>query len=107
MDYDRDDMNERRKNMVLKAFAMLDKDQSGKVTVSDISGIFDVSRHPEFIEGRASRDQILANFLNQFDGNRGNNDGIITMDEFCDYYSDVSMSVPSDEYFVQMMESTW
>jgi calcyphosin len=93
--------------MVMKAFAMLDTDGSGKVTVSDITGIYDVSRNPEFLEGRATKDQILANFLNQFDGARGNNDGIVTIDEFCDYYTDVSMSTPSDDYFVAMMESTW
>jgi len=38
---------------------------------------------------------------------RGNNDGKVTLDEFLDYYRDLSMSIPSDEYFVAMMESTW
>jgi Ca2+-binding EF-hand superfamily protein len=93
--------------MVMKAFAMLDKNGGGTVTVSDIEGIYDVSRNPEFLEGRASKEQILTNFLNQFEGARGNKDGIITIDEFCDYYTDVSMSTPSDDYFVAMMESTW
>jgi len=91
----------------MKAFAMLDKNGGGTVTVSDIEGIYDVSRNPEFLEGRASKEQILTNFLNQFEGARGNKDGIITIDEFCDYYTDVSMSTPSDDYFVAMMESTW
>lgn len=45
--------------------------------------------------------------MNQFDGARGNNDGKVTWAEFLDYYTDVSMSIPSDEYFVRMMESTW
>jgi Ca2+-binding EF-hand superfamily protein len=103
----RDDLNPRRKKMVMKAFHMLDKDNSGQITVSDIKGIYDVSRNPEFLEGRSTKEQILANFLNQFDGARGNNDGVVTLDEFHDYYKDVGMSVPSDEYFVQMMESTW
>ena len=100
-------MSERRRKMVMKAFAMLDKNNSGTITVSDIAGIYDVSRNPEFLEGRATKEQILTNFLNQFDGARGNNDGVVTVQEFCDYYTDVSMSTPSDEYFVQMMESTW
>jgi len=103
----RDELNQRRQNMVLKAFAMMDKDGSGKISVADITGIYDVSRNPDFIEKRLTRDQILANFLNQFDGARGNNDGKVTLDEFMDYYRDLSMSLPSDEYFVQMMESTW
>ena len=103
----KDELSERRVNMVKKAFMMLDKDGSGKVTVSDIVGIYDVSMNPEFLEGRKTRDEILGEFLNNFDGPRGNNDGTLTWEEFYDYYSDLSMSTPSDEYFVRMMESTW
>ena len=50
---------------------------------------------------------VLAVFLNNFDGARGNNDGVVTKQEWDDYYTDLSMSTPSDEYFVRMMESTW
>jgi Ca2+-binding EF-hand superfamily protein len=46
----------RRKNMVLKAFAMMDKSGNGIITASDIVNIFDVSRNPDFIEGRLTRD---------------------------------------------------
>lgn len=63
--------------------------------------------NPEFLEGRKTRDDILGDFLNNFDGAKGNNDGKVTMNEFTDYYTDLSMSTPSDEYFVRMMESTW
>jgi len=45
--------------------------------------------------------------LNTFDGAHGNNDGVITKNEWTDYYTDLSISLPSDDYFVQMMESTW
>ena len=38
---------------------------------------------------------------------RGNNDGVVTKQEWDDYYTDLSMSLPSDEYFVRMMESVW
>lgn len=103
----KDELSERRVAMVKKAFMMLDKDGSGKITISDINGIYDVSMNPEFLEGRKTRDEILAEFLNNFDGKRGNNDGVLTWEEFYDYYSDLSMSTPSDEYFVRMMESTW
>lgn len=69
--------------------------------------IYDVSMNPDYIEGRKSREQILTEFLSNFEGAKGNRDGIVTKDEFFDYYTDLSMSVPSDEYFVRMMESTW
>lgn len=61
--------------MVEKAFAMLDRDGSGVVQIKDIAGIYDVSMNPEFLEGRKTRDEILMDFLNNFDGAKGNNDG--------------------------------
>jgi Ca2+-binding EF-hand superfamily protein len=103
----REELSERRVNMVKKAFALLDRDRSGKIQINDIDGIYDVSMNPEFLEGKKTKNEILAEFLNNFDGARGNNDGCITWNEFYDYYSDLSMSTPSDEYFVRMMESTW
>ena len=63
--------------------------------------------NPEFVEGRKSKNQILSEFLNNFDGAKGNNDGVVTKEEFFDYYTDISMNLPSDEYFIRMMESTW
>lgn len=103
----REPLNERRLSMVKKAFAILDTSGNGEITVSDIAGIYDVSQSPEFLEGRKTRDEILGEFLNNFDGPRGNNDGKVTFAEFCDYYGDLGMSTPSDEYFVRMMETTW
>ena len=49
--------------MVLKAFAMLDKNGSGNITVSDVISIYDVSMNPDFLERRATKDQILGAFL--------------------------------------------
>jgi len=48
-------MNERRKNMVQKAFAMMDKTGDGRITVEDIEKVYDVSRNPDFLEKRLSR----------------------------------------------------
>lgn len=63
--------------------------------------------NPEFLEGKKTKDEIYREFLCNFEGKRGNKDGVVTFDEFVDYYTDLSMSTPSDEYFVRMMESTW
>ena len=51
-----DELTPRRKNMVLKAFAMMDKGGEGVITVQDIAGVYDVSKHPEFIEKRQTKD---------------------------------------------------
>lgn len=34
-------------------------------------------------------------------------DGIVTLDEFIDYYQDVSASIDDDGYFEHMMRSAW
>jgi hypothetical protein len=45
--------------------------------------------------------------LNSFQGTRDGKSGNVSLAEFVDYYADLSMSLPSDEYFVQLLESTW
>lgn len=103
----RDDLTPRRAAMVEKAFNILDTNGSGQINFQDVSDMYDVSCHKDFIEGRKTKDQIVNEFLNTFDGAKGNNDGTITKTEWYDYYTDLSISLPSDDYFVQMMESTW
>ena len=103
----REPLTERRKAMVDKAFALIDRTGEGNITVADIDAIYDVSQNQDFIDGKKTRQEILEEFLNGFDGAKGNNDGTITKQEWDDYYTDLSMSLPSDEYFCAMMESVW
>ena len=49
----------------------------------------------------------MEEFLANFEGAKGNNDGIVSWEEFLDYYTDLSMSLSDDLYFVRMMESVW
>jgi len=36
-----------------------------------------------------------------------NQDGIVTFEEFCDYFSGVSASIDGDDYFATMMKNSW
>ena len=74
----RDPLTERRKAMVDKAFELIDRNNSGTITIADIDAIYDVSQNQDFIDGKKTREEILAEFLDGFDGMRGNNDGTIT-----------------------------
>jgi len=103
----RDDMNPRRAKMVEKIFKRLDRDGSGVVNLIDVVQIYDVSLNPDFVEQKKTKDQILNELLGNFEGAKGNGDGNVTFQEFFDYYSNLSMSVPNDEYFVRMLESAW
>jgi Ca2+-binding EF-hand superfamily protein len=103
----RDPLTERRLAMVKKAFGILDRNGSGNINCAEIANIYDVSKNPEFLEGKKTKAEILYEFLNNFEGAKGNGDGNVTWEEFVDYYTDLSMSTPSDDYFCVMMESVW
>ena len=103
----REELPERRRELVDRAFQILDKDGSGVIQVQDIKDIYDVSFNKDYQEGTKTREEVLEEFLDSFDGLKGNNDGQVTHQEWVDYYTDLSISVPSDDYFALMMKQVW
>lgn len=93
--------------MVAKVFKKLDRDGSGLITVEDIIKNYDISHVKEVQDGKKTKEEVIGEFLMNFEGVHGNRDAKISWEEFSDYYTDMAMSIPSDDYFVQMLESTW
>jgi Ca2+-binding EF-hand superfamily protein len=52
----RDELTERRLNMVKKAFIMMDRDKSGIITKEDLLGIYDVTKNPQFINRQKTKE---------------------------------------------------
>jgi len=102
----RGSLNSRRLKMVVKAFKKLDADKSGVITVDDMQGIFNAKHHPKVISGEITERDALEIFVNSFDGTNIK-DGRVHLDEFEDYYSNISSGIDDDEYFVRMMEKVW
>jgi len=103
----RGELNERRNTMVNRVFESLDRDRSGVLDRVDVQGFYNAAKHPRVKSGEITAHQALDLFLQGFEGKSGNNDGVITRNEFIDYYTDLSASVPDDAYCVYMMESVW
>jgi len=99
-------LNARRKRLVNMAFGVLDKDGSGQIDLEDIAVAYDVSMHPEFVTGKRTKEDILREFLDAFDVG-GEKDGIVTKEEFQNYYEDVSSSIQNDDYFELMIRNAW
>jgi len=95
-----------RREMVEKAFAILDRDQSGLIDSTDLEKVYDASKHPDVQEGKRTAKEVTEIFLNGFETGKIK-DGKVTQKEFFDYYTDLGASIPSDAYFVQMMQSCW
>ena len=87
------------------AFAKLDKTGNNLVEINDLANTYDVSFHPKFKSGEMSKNDILAEFMQQWD--TCTKDGKVTLEEFIEYYNDVSASIDEDDYFELMMRNAW
>eukprot|EP00831_Metopus_contortus_P080861 TRINITY_DN836_c0_g1_i2.p1 TRINITY_DN836_c0_g1~~TRINITY_DN836_c0_g1_i2.p1 ORF type:complete len:464 (+),score=102.69 TRINITY_DN836_c0_g1_i2:203-1594(+) len=101
----RGELNDRRRSAVYEAFRKLDVTGDGKVTLDDIEQLYKVESHPKFISGQKTKKEILEEFLGQWDTIK--KDGIVTIEEFEDYYKDVSASIDRDDYFELMIRNAW
>lgn len=101
-------MKPNRVALCKKAFKILDRDGSGEVDYNDICDTYNAKKHPAVLEGRKTERQVLDEFLATFEmALSGVADGIVTEEEFLEYYSSVSASIDNEDYFEQMMNSSW
>lgn len=62
--------------------------------------------------GKKTEDEILGEFIETFETNHAINGGgmrdrSVTIDEFMEYYNNVSASIDNDQYFELMMINSW
>ena len=108
------EMSPIRKTFVQKAFKKVDVDGSGELDKNDIKKNYNAKMHPDVKAGKKTEDEILGEFLDTFEdhfcdmkGQEDSRDGIINMNEWLEYYNNVSMSIDRDDYFQVMMNSAW
>jgi hypothetical protein len=105
-------MNSVRRNLAEKAFRIMDKDKSGILDYNDIKGVYNAKKHPDVIQGKKTEEEVLSEFLDTFEAHyaithENSRDGKISIDEWVEYYNNVSMSIDGDDYFKAMMNSAW
>jgi len=98
-----------RRKLVIRIFDLLDRagDGNGTLSVEDIRNSYSAKDNPEVRAGRITVTEALNDFLDAFEGDGGNHDGTVTLDEWTRYYEDLSASIDSDDYFGEMLERTW
>jgi Ca2+-binding EF-hand superfamily protein len=102
----RDPLSERRLSLVRMAFNKLDRDGSGIIDASEVASAYDASKHPEVIAGRMSTKDVLNQFLETFDVG-GVKDGMVTQQEFINYYTNLGASIDNEDYFELMIRNAW
>jgi Ca2+-binding EF-hand superfamily protein len=107
------EMNEFRMNLAKRAFKIMDKDNSGVIDINDLRGRYNAKFHPEVKAGKKTEDEVLAEFLDTFEyhfnllNNNKSKDRAISMEEWIEYYNNISMSIDEDPYFELMMNNAW
>eukprot|EP01105_Mastigella_eilhardi_P005268 TRINITY_DN17008_c0_g1_i1.p1 TRINITY_DN17008_c0_g1~~TRINITY_DN17008_c0_g1_i1.p1 ORF type:complete len:346 (-),score=106.19 TRINITY_DN17008_c0_g1_i1:109-1119(-) len=111
IDYDeflrvvRGEMSEDRREWVRKAFSKLDANKNGVIQVDDIRKFYSAKGNPDVLSGKLTEDQVFAQFLDCFDSIK--KDGIVTYQEFEEYYNAISCSIDNDEFFALLMHNAW
>lgn len=107
------EMNEFRMNLAKRAFKIMDKDGSGQIDISDLKGVYNAKFHPDVKSGKKTEDEVLAEFLDTFEyhfnllNSNKSKDRSISMEEWIEYYNNISMSIDEDPYFELMMKNAW
>ena len=82
----------------------MDVDSSGIISLDEMLDRYDFSQHPEVKSGKKTAKEALKEFLRHWDRS---GDGMITWEEFLDYYKEVSASIDGDDYFELMIRNAW
>ena len=101
----RGDLNDYRRSYIKQAYQKLDVNRDGSVKLDDIAKLYDVSKNPDVLSGKKDPKEVYLEFMRQWDTQVP--DGIITFSEFLEYFSFISASIDSDQYFAEMMKSAW
>ncbi len=101
-------MNQTRKQICIAAFKKLDISGDGLIDITDIKVKYNAKKHPDVMMNKRTEDEVLYDFLDTFEANYSLNhpeshDHTITLDEWIDYYNNVSCNIDNDEYFQIMM----
>jgi len=100
-------MSQQRRELTEQAFAKMDKDGSGQIDFKDLETTFDTSKHPKVISGEMTHQQVINEFLNEFDGASGDNNNVVTLEEFMDYHVGLSSNIDHDDAYGEMLARNW
>jgi len=79
-------MSQARKVLIMDAFKKLDRTGDGVVTVEDLKGVYNVTKHKKYLSGEWTEEQCLREFLDSFD-DKNNKDGKVCQTSVSSFFS--------------------
>jgi len=108
----RDLLSQSRKEKVEEAFRFIDKDHNGVLDIEEIKSAYNVSKHPDVIQGKRTSEIVLCEFIETLEAHHGilngsSADGMVSMEEFVEYYTNISSAIDSESEFTNLLKNTW
>jgi hypothetical protein len=99
-------MSKYRTELVKKVWREIDANGDGVLTVLDLEAKYNHREHEKYRSGEWTRAQVFDDFLQQFD-TPNEADGIVTLEEFFNFYSVVSENIKNDLHFDLFLRRNW
>ena len=105
-------MNDFRTQIVEKVFEKLDKEKKGKVPYNVIRESYNVDKHPEVLNGKRTKQEVLSRFIDLFEYhfnllNSNKDADSASLKDFIEFYNYISIFFDNDKYFENMMARIW
>ena len=97
-------MNVRRTLVVDRAYERLDINGDGNITVQDVTSSYNPKCHPDVQNGRMNEQVASTEFVELLCGVRGSRHGMVSLDDFRNYYAEVSTTFDNDAAFIQVTD---
>ena len=103
------ELSEYRKNLVFKVFSMFN---TNLLDVEMLKRVFDPSRHPDVAANKKNKDEVYGEFIDNIESyleykGKSYNGRTMSIEEFVEYYTMLSVGIEDDAYFEYMMSNCW
>ena len=104
-----------RQFLIQKLFEDLSKGNS-YVLINDIKQNFNPIKHPDVINKMKNKEEVALDFydsveiFNEYNSNLNNmniKNGIMSYDDFCNFFKEISMSIKDDAFFEYLISNCW
>ena len=103
------ELSEYRKNLVFKVFSMFN---TNLLDVEMLKRVFDPSRHADVAANKKNKDEVYGEFIDNIESyleykGKSYNGRTMSIEEFVEYYTMLSVGIEDDAYFEYMMSNCW
>jgi Ca2+-binding EF-hand superfamily protein len=106
-------INDYRTDLLMKVFEKFDPEHTGNASLNEIRKNYNANLHPEVLKGNKSSQEELSEFLDVVEyifsllNQEKAGDDVITIEEFLEFYKNISFAINDDEYFNSIVSNVW